>query len=248
MAEQTRAAITDSLEFKAAVAAEVAKASAGLIQAEVAKIIDSLKGQSSDASSSDKRFAETLALAFAQLNEQGNGRKYVDPKVLRERQEARDLMRQLIIAARKEGIVPSYRVTAKTLLDNQVVEPFWVDKSHTAQSTEIDWPGVPNEALIPLNESAKGIHGAFLASIGSRPASVLGAVPDATMDMEYGTTAGGLVVKAGAIPRANRRPSEGRPLSDVQGEGLALHHRNEPGRYVEKRVLGSIAEPARQSI
>ena len=245
MAEQARtAAVTESPEFKAAVAAQIAQS----VKDEVAKIIGTLKEQGSSVSSSDKQFAETLAMAFAQLNEQGNGRKYVDPKILRERNEARERMKQLIIGARREGQVPSYRVLAKTLLDNQVVEPMWVDNNHTAQPTEIDWPGVPNDAMLPLNDAAKGIHAEFMASIGSRPASVLGAVPDATLDLEYGITAGGLVVKAGAIPRQNRRPSEGRTLNEVDGEGLALHHKDAPGRFVEKRILGTIAQPARQNI
>jgi hypothetical protein len=248
MAEERRAAaVTETLEFKAAVAAEVAKATAGMIKDEVAKILETLKGQGSDVSSSDKRFAETLAMAFAQLNEQGNGRKYVDPRVLRERGEAREKMKELLVTARKGGKIPSYRVVAKTLLDNQLVEPMWVDASHIAQPTEIDWPGVPNDAMVPINETAHEIHAAFLASIGSKPESVLGAVPDATLDLEYGVTSGGLVVKAGAIPRQNRRASEGRTLPEA-GEGLSLHHKGAPGRYVEKRVLGSIAAPAMQTI
>jgi hypothetical protein len=248
MAEQQRtSAITESLEFKAAVAAEVAKFTAQTVREEVAKIIGTLKTEGAEVSASDKRFAETLAMAFAQLNEQGNGRKYVDPKILRARGEARELMKQLIVAARREGRIPSYRVCAKTLLDNQVVEPFWVDKSHTAQPTEIDWPGVPNDAMVPLNDTAKDIFAAYMDSIGSRPESVLGAVPDATLDSEMGLTAGGLVVKGGAIPRQNRRPSEGRTLPEA-GEGLSLHHKNAPGRSVAINVLGTIAEPARQNI
>lgn len=274
MAEQQRTAtVTESPEFKAAVQAAVAQAVATSVKDEVAKIIGTLKQEGTEVSTSDKRFAETLAMAFAQLNEQGNGRKYVDPVVLRERAEARERMKQLLVAARRNHQVainelvnrhgrqltqpelaklsvehvPSYRVVAKTLLDNQVVEPMWVDKNHTAQPTEIDWPGVPNDAMQPLNDVAKEIHAAFMASIGSRPQSVLGAVPDGTLDLDYGVTAGGLVVKAGAIPRQNRRPSEGRLLSEADGEGLALHHKGEPGRFVEKRILGTIAEPARQT-
>jgi hypothetical protein len=275
MAEQQRnAAITDTPEFKAAVQTAVAQAVAQSVKDEVAKIIGTLKQEGAEVSPSDKRFAETLAMAFAQLNEQGNGRKYVDPQILRERGEARERMKVLVVQARKDHqaainelvnrtgkqatqaelrkidatYMPSYRVVAKTLLNNQVVEPMWVDASHTAQPTEIDWPGVPNEAMLPLNDVAKAIHAEFLGSIGSRPESILGAVPDATMDLEYGVTAGGLVVTAGAIPRQNRRPSEGRVLKEDDGEGLSLHHKDQPGRAVPLHVLGTIAAPAQKQV
>lgn len=275
MAEQQRnAAITDTPEFKAAVQTAVAQAVAQSVKDEVAKIIGTLKQEGAEVSPSDKRFAETLAMAFAQLNEQGNGRKYVDPQILRERGEAREQMKVLIVQARKDHQsaindkvertgrsptdpelrdiaakhMPSYRVVAKTLLDNQVVEPFWVDSAHTAQPTQIDWPGVPNEAMLPLNDVAKVIFAEFQASIGSRPASVLGAVPDATMDLDYGVTAGGLVVTAGAIPRQNRRPSEGRTLAEADGTGLSLHHKDKPGRAAPLHVLGTIAAPAQKQI
>jgi hypothetical protein len=279
MAEQARtAAVTDSLEFKAAVAAEVAKANAASIasavQAEVAKIIGSLKDQGSDVSPSDKRFAETLAMAFAQLNEQGNGRKYVDPKILRQRSEAREKMRQLIIAARKNhqaainaavdrlgrvlteaeltkisaDHVPSYTVVAKTLLDDQVVQPFWVDSAHIMQSTAIDWPGVPNDAMRPLNEVAREIYGAFVESTGSRAESKNGVVPDVALDDQFGVIGNGLVVRNGAIPAYNRKSNEGRTMSEVGGQGLSLHHKNQSGRAVLKNVLGTIAEPAMQNI
>ena len=67
----------------------------------------------------------------------------------------------------------------------------------------------------PLNDTAKEIYAAYMDSIGSRPESALCAVPDATLDSEMGVTAGGLVVKNGAIPRQNRRPSEGRTLPEM---------------------------------
>jgi hypothetical protein len=275
MAEaQRNAAITDTPEFKAAVQTAVAQAVAQSVKDEVAKIIGTLKQEGAEVSPSDKRFAETLAMAFAQLNEQGNGRKYVDPQILRERGESRERMKIAIVQARKDHQaainnlvdstgrtptdaelakiakkhMPSYRVVAKTLLDNQVVEPMWVDNSHTAQPTEIDWPGVPNEAMMPLNDVAKAIFAEFMGSIGSRPASVLGAVPDGTLDLEYGITAGGLVVTAGAIPRQNRRPSEGRVLKEDDGEGLNLHHKGQPGRAAPIHVLGTIAPPAQKQI
>src|SRR5208282_1008270 len=95
MAEQKQMAlnVAELPELKALLAEQV--------RGEVQKILGALKNDAGSVDPSDKRFAETLALAFAQLTEQGQGRKYVDPKILRERGEARDRMFVLIVDARK---------------------------------------------------------------------------------------------------------------------------------------------------
>lgn len=226
---------SESPEFKAAVAAEVRN------------VLTAFKESGGEGlSGPDRKWAESLALAFASLTEQGSGRKYVAPEIIRMRTEARERMKELIIAARADGRPATYRVVAKTLLDNQVVEPKWVDSHHIAQDTEIDWPSVPNDAMVPINDTAKEIHAAFLESVGSRPQSVLGAVPDAAGDA-FGITPGGLVVRGGAINRYVNKP-EHATLSQLGDQGLAVHHKTSPGRVVEKRVLGSIAAPAHQTI
>jgi hypothetical protein len=212
-------ALTEAPEFKAAVSAAVS--------AEVSKILDTLKGSGSSLSSGDQKFAENLAMAFATLSEQGTGRKYVAPEILRTRAEARERMFDLIVKARKEKRAATYQVVAKTYLDNQMVEPLWVDSSHIAQPTEIDWPGVPNDAMKPMNDTAQEIHAAFLESVGSKAKIV---------------TAKGLVVRGGAVPRQNREASP-----PVNEEGLAVLHKNQPGRSKEINVLGTIAAPARQN-
>ena len=236
MAEQAKnLAITDTPEFKAAVAEQVRG------------ILTSFQKDGMNAlTPNDQKWAESLAMAFASLTEQGTGRKYVAPEIIRMRNEAREKMKSLIIAARKDGRKATYQVVAKTLLDNQVVEPMWIDSTHIAQPTEIDWPGVPNDAMKPINDTAKEIHAAFMDSIGSRPVSVLGAVPDA-MDDNFGMTAGGLVVRGGAVPRHNQGNSP-EVVTGASEQGLAVHHKNQPGRVVEKRVLGTIAAPARQTV
>jgi hypothetical protein len=231
-------ALTEAPEFKAAVSAAVS--------AEVSKILDTLKGSGSSLSSGDQKFAENLAMAFATLSEQGTGRKYVAPEILRTRAEARERMFDLIVKARKEKRAATYQVVAKTYLDNQMVEPLWVDSSHIAQPTEIDWPGVPNDAMKPMNDTAQEIHAAFLESVGSKAKIVLPAggeadAPDPSQD-GYGVTAKGLVVRGGAVPRQNREASP-----PVNEEGLAVLHKNQPGRSKEINVLGTIAAPARQN-
>jgi len=65
-------------------------------------------------------------------------------------------------------------------------------------------------------------------------------------------TPGGLVVHGGAASiSAGRRKvaqEEAAHTGSVSEQGLNVHHKNAPGRFVEKRILGSIAEPARQTV
>ena len=238
MSEQK--AFVETPEFTAAVTAAV--------ESKVTEILGSLK-EGGALGGGDRKFAENLAMAFATLSEQGTGRKYVAPDVLRARTEAREKMFALLVQARRDKKMPAYRVVAKTLLDDQIVEPMWVDSTHIAQPTEIDWPGVPNDAMVPLNEVAKEIFAAYMDSIGSKPKSVSASgaefeAPD-PMDDGYGVTAKGLVVRGGAIPRQNRPEAVAAGHAE---QGLNVHHRGGPGTIKEVRVLGKTAAPARQTV
>jgi hypothetical protein len=184
-------------------------------------------------------------MEISQLTDQGSGRKRVPPDVLRAREVSRDLMVKLIAQARAAGRKATYRVKAKTLLCDRVVEPFWIDNLHTAQPTIIDWDGIPNDAMVPENKTATAIFEAYKGWIGSTER----VVPEDALAI----TPGGLVVHGGAASISSGRrqvkqeeaPQAGQPATEG---GLNVHHKNEPGRYVEKRILGSIADPARQSV
>ena len=176
----------------------------------------------------------------------GHRRKRVAPEIIRSRQEAHDRMVKLIIDARAAKKTATYKVKAKTLLADRVVEPFWIDNLHTAQPTIIDWDGIPNEAMAPENKTAKAIYEAYQGWIGS--------TVRVHPEDELAITPGGLVVHGGAagisggrrrLPGGAEAPQSGSP---TEGGGLNVHHKNEPGRYVEKRILGSIAPPARQTV
>jgi hypothetical protein len=232
----TARSIMERDDFKSAVARAVAEV-----------LAEARRNEGNEPTASDPTWMRTLAMEISQLSDQGTGRKRVAPEVLQSRQVSRELMVKLIAQARAAHRTATYRVKAKTLLADRVVEPFWIDNMHVAQPTIIDWDGIPNEAMVPENKTAQAIYNAYKASIGSTER----VVPEDTLAI----TPGGLVVHGGAssISAGRRRVGEEpqqttrSPGSD-DSPGLNVHHKNEPGRYKETRILGSIADPARQTV
>ena len=256
-AEKT-AAMTQSPEFQAAVAASV--------QAALADILPKLQAAHTTAGTAPQGdtadFANQLAMAISQLTDQGTGRSRVAPEILDARRKARDRMINLLIEARAEGKTATYQLKNKIHLDERIIEPVWIDAHHTARPTEIDFPGVPNEAMIPLNDTAKAIFEAFMESIGS-VAGGKGRDGHALPGMEtLAVTPKGVVVRNGAVSRtmaAKAVVSEGPMQSayepeapQVNGAGpeptVKIHHEGQPGRYKDVNILGTIQQPARQSI
>lgn len=178
------------------------------------------------------KFVEQLAMAIAQLSDQGTGRKRVAPEIIASRFEAREKMKELILSARANKEVPIYTLVNKVYLDEIMVDPFWVGADHIARKTEIEWPGVPNEAMRPANEIASKIYSAFLDSIGS--------IVKVVEDDELRVTAGGLTVRG----KSNTRQTQ----EVDSGEGLKLRGRGMAGTPTEINILGTIAPPAQQRI
>lgn len=226
--------IAETAEFKDAVDKIRQEANRSVVDAlAAARVTAGTAGAAGDAN-----WAETFAMAIAQLTDQGTGRTHVAPEILRTRQEGREKMAKLIVAARAEGAMPSYRLTSKVLLDNQLVEPFWIDRNHIAQPTEIDWPGVPNEAMLPINGVAKDIFAAFMDSIGG-----VSKLQQEALSADLSVTAGGLTVRGNINKRTVKEI-----VHENSEQGLRLRHQDEPGRYKDVSILGSIAKPAQQSI
>jgi len=221
---------TQSPEFKAAVAAAASEAAATILKQLQSETVSSAPTPQG----SDHAFAQNLAMAIAQLNDQGSGKKRVAPEVVQARAAARELMEILIIDARREGRIPTYTLRSKVYLDEQLVEPVWIGADKMPHATEIQWPNVPSDAMIPLNDTAKEIHKAFMDSIGS-VVEIAGAKKD------FHLTPGGLVV-SGQAPagRANR-------ALEITDTGLRVGGRDAPGTYQSVNVLGTVAAPARQT-
>lgn len=223
--------VSETPDFKAAVAEAVKEI--------LAKLATAKEGR--PAESKDAGWAEEVAMAIASLNDQGVGRKTVAPKILRQRAEARQLMTELLVEAKAAGEKPVYKLRNKVYLDEALVEPVWIGPDHTQRATEIEWANVPNEAMVPVNKVAKAIHKAFQDSIGS--------IENAPAERPLaGVTAGGLVIKSGS--RAVRPVAvldEHGAQQNNEG-GLSVLHKGKSGQYKEVHVLGTVADPARQTV
>ncbi len=240
--------VTETPEFREALAEGIKRAT-GEILAQVQKVAATPGDVAPQGG--EKNFAEMLAMAIAQLTDQGTGRQRVAPEIIRARTEARDRMRQLIMKARAEGKPATYELRNKVMLDNRLIEPMWIDSSHTTRPTEIDWPGVPNEVMVPVNDTAKEIHAAFMESIGST-------VKIDGINETLGITPGGLVVRNSAVNTAAARRSALPAEADVKSHpapmvnapdeiGVRVHHAAQPGRSKPVSILGSIHPPAQQN-
>lgn len=234
--------VTQTAEFKDAVAIAAKEAVAAALAAARA-------GTGSAPVTGDAAFAESLALAIAGLVDQESGRTHIAPDVLRKRAEARARMERLLVAARASGSVPSYEVTSVIQLDDQLIKPSWIGNDHVARPTEVDWFGVPNEALRPINDVARGIYEAFRESIGGPVdhQGIIDANEAALRGQQPQMSSSGVVVRGANKRQTTQQQVEGRQLEEG---GVRLRHEadGDPnrGRYV--RILGKTMPPARQSI
>lgn len=259
-AEQ-QAALTESPAFQAAVAAAVQEAIGPLM----AQLSTARGAVGTDGQDGDRSLMRELALSLAELTNQGTGKIKVSPEVLMKREQARERMTNLIIAARAEGKIATYQLRQKVFLNERLIEPFWINSAHQAQPTEIDFLGVPNDAMVPVNDTAKEIFQAFKDSVGTVH-GVKGVENSLPPDDRLGLTRGGLVVRNGAVSvtmASKQTPAvpahEGPMQSAYEGEApqangnpayepLRVNSDSAKGKFTPVNVLGTIAAPAQQTV
>jgi len=253
------AEMTSSPSFQAAVQAAVQEQIASLIpQLQAARAIAGTAPEANDMSQ-----MQALALAISELTTQGTGKVRVAPEVLMKREQARERMTKLIIAARAEKKVPTYQLRNKVLLNERLIEPMWSGSDHVARPTEIDFWGVPNDAMVPVNDVAKEIFTAFKDSVGSVH-GVKGVENGLPKEDDLGITRGGLVVRNTAINSGIRKATPERPAwegpmpayedeapqttGDPAHEPLRVHNDTAKGKFSPVNVLGTIQPPAQQTV
>lgn len=235
---------TDTPEFRKAVADAAAEAFANMrvqLLAELARMREEAGPETTHTSGpADQSWMQALAMSIADISHQGTGRKPVAPQVIKAREEARETMFQRIADARSKGLVPTYELRNKIYIDEQLIEPMFTTADHIARPTVIDYPGVPNEAMKPVNQPAQGIYDAFMASIGTSEKVI--------DDSPLYVTTGGVVVHGRPPARRSNGPAEAQSVGNGQIDGgLRVKHRDAPGQFVETNILGTIANPARQT-
>ena len=248
MAEEAKKTIVETPEFKAAVAAEV--------KAAVSEVLLSMRHDAATLPENAifTRLFEQMGLTIAQIADQGTNRKRVAPEVLAARAAAQEKMGKLIEASRilpKEER-PLYRLVAKVYLKEQIIDPMTQTGDKRMVPTRIVWTGAPNEAMRPINDSAKAIYQEFVKSIGGT--AEMRAAPPAWMTNSGlvivgagPTTAGAHGMAIGPIPLdEDIVPDTGNGASGDENE-LAVLDQNDP-RAPEIHVLGTIAPPATRMV
>lgn len=228
-------AITDTPEFKAAVAAAARAAIAEMQTELMAKVKEPQTRVSDDVLGGDGIF-EKLAMAIAEISDQGTSRKRVAPEILQARAKAHERAVARLMLARERGEKPEYRLISKVYLNERLIEPYMPGPNKQPIPTEIIWLGMPSEAMRPMNESAKEIYAEFRGSIGSTE-NIKGAD-----NRPLWMTPGGVVIKGDA--RAQRREVAAAPAFD---DDLGIKNQNDPtAPFIA--VLGTVHPPARQNV
>ena len=257
-------------DFDAAVALaaeEATKQAVTAMRAEMrAELQAMLTGQKPESAGNDsnmpvRELLQQLAMSIAEISDQGTDRKREDPKVLAARESARIRMldkimdmREAAQQAAQEAVAdgandggraarllhePKYRLKAPCYINEQKLSPFKRVNNKTVPQ-DIFYTGIPNDVMLPLNETARGIYAEYRAWVGQvsekdRPQDPRG----------YYLTPAGLTVQGDAP--AYLRPD---PSLFEFSEDLDLGNPNDPNdpRATRPRILGSIHAPAEQSL
>lgn len=228
-------AVTETPEFKAALALAVEAATKTATESILAQLQGAMATAPVSASTDTDALFQKMALAIADISDQGTNRKRVAPEILARRAAEAQRMDDLLKKAYDEGVLPAYTLVAKVYLNETFIEPYQPGKGNRAGEmipTEIDWAGPPNMAMRPLNDAAKEIYDAFLGSIGSA-ADMPGTAP-----AQYWTTNRGLIVKG-------RAPVTPQAKAISQNEDTLLVRGGTSNPMAPAiNVLGTIAKPA----
>lgn len=197
-------------------------------------------GEAADA----KGVLSGLALQLAQLTGQGEGRVYVAPEIVDARHKAMEKMTDLILELHARGEIPAYTLRNKVFLNlgprkgEMLIDPFYRDNEKILQPQEIDWPGVPNLAMEPLNEAARRVFGLFCEAVGHQGAAQ-------GPDRLWGLSQEGVILRGGpAVLAADRDRQLGEPgLSDNPEMPAAGIRRKDKAPTRKVQVLGSLTAP-----
>jgi hypothetical protein len=119
--------------------------------------------------------AEALGKSIAINTAKLAGKKSVDPDIVVAREKKWAEMEAEISAAITNGERAEYKLVRDKTVFLPAGKGYTMIESHFQGSdrmwheTVFAWPGIPNEAMIPVNETAKRIHALFLKAIAYNP-------------------------------------------------------------------------------
>jgi len=236
--------LTETPEFKSAVADAVAAALPQLAATMAAASVGM---------ASPEGFAEKLAAAIADLTDQGIGQpKRVPPDIILARAEADKHMRALMAEAAAADQVPTYRLVGKIVVaiegaGETLVDPLWRGADNRVYPTVIGWRGIPNLAMEAENDWAKKIMAAFRASIGNQGRQEAGVESGLALSPQGHVVSGGAASLIASRDRDRAGPGSRAGLAMVQNDTAQIMQQHGAAPYVDIRVLGTIAPPARQN-
>lgn len=192
---------------------------------------------------------QQMAMAIAEISDQGSNRKRVAPEVLAQRAAAQKRAGDLIMLARdkvkeareigdralEKDWLPEYKVLGKIYFNERFIEPFRSLADKTVVHNEIVWTGMPNDNLHPINDIAKKIYKEYRTSVGKAERI------QSADNRPVWITNGGLVVKGDPPKRATVAP-----VTDFADDLMVGGAVNPTAEFVH--VLGTVADPARQNV
>lgn len=244
-----------ALEFQSAVDAAVAKQVEALLPELTARLLAALPAGKPTGDTKD--FVGALALQLAELTGAGQGRVYVAPEIVEKRRCAMEGLKTCLIElevarrnarsdAERQAATPAYRLRSQVFLNTGregevLIEPLYRDNDKIVRPVEIDWLGIPNLSMEPLNQAGLRVFRFFCETIGHQGGA---AAPDELLAL----TSHGAVVRGGAAA-AILRNDKARELG-TPGEGnlpdhlpaAAIRRRDTPPT-TKVQVLGTLAAP-----
>lgn len=239
--EAPAVSITESPEFKAALAAAMEQMRTGLT-ADIVAAVATAKGGNDTAS-----LISDLTVAIAGMTDVGGNRKVIAPAEATRRVAAFERMGQILNRVQADTTLrPHYYLVAQTQLEEQLLEKYLPAGDGKWVRNEIIWRGAPNSAMRPVNAIAKEIFGAYLESIGGSTKNQSGVREHPTW-VSYG----GLQMVGSPSQSAVQRglvaePSEPMELGQDVSRNVEITSTDDPGA-TRVPILGKTFAPAERT-
>lgn len=192
----------------------------------------------------DRALASELAHAMMSASATPQKRALLlTPEQVAERDGAGKELYALLIENHAKGIVPIFQVTRETFLNETMIYPGWRDPVTKAMKPqELNWPGYPNQAMIPIAvgarehervaiESGQKVYALYQRMIGHNAGAVNANHPTP------------FLVDGKNILRGNATPMTP-PPAEATAPGFDPRRLGQSAGVTSIPILGTVAAPA----